>query len=305
MNGALVLNPLTVASRTGQHELLLRCFARGRSFRNVRVVQFDEPELFTSLIGWIAGENSGPVPADLPRERMLQLWSAGLLITEQERQAWPETVRPEIGKGHAHAALLCGDIAELLSTGPVLAPMPPPGDSPLSRSDYCSLSALVAPGDMAAMRRYYAVLCEQGWLRHDASLEKRRVIHNDPVGLRVHHALAAHATALAGTEMKPSFSYFAEHTDGSDLPRHRDRPQCEITISLYLDYLPGPDGVACPWPLVMHTPDGDMVIRQDWNGAAAFRGRFLDHSRPPLPPGHSARFLLLCYVPEHFSGALE
>lgn len=62
-----------------------------------------------------------------------------------------------------------------------------------------------------------------------------------------------------GLELLPTYSYWRAYTKFSDLPKHTDRPSCEISVTVNL----GSDGT--PWPIFMEgTPlelsPGDAAI---------------------------------------------
>ena len=48
----------------------------------------------------------------------------------------------------------------------------------------------------------------------------------------------------AGMRLYPTYSYFRLYKHGDELKRHRDRPACEISVSLNIGQVP-----ADPWPL--------------------------------------------------------
>ncbi len=67
-------------------------------------------------------------------------------------------------------------------------------------------------------------------------------------------------SALAGEPYQPSYVYFGSYRPGATLKPHVDRAQCELSISLLLDYTPEPDG-ASPWPIHLGAP-GAAVPQQ-------------------------------------------
>ena len=85
-----------------------------------------------------------------------------------------------------------------------------------------------------------------------------------------------------------------------------DRPQCEFSISLLVDYSPEPDG-ACGWPLYLEdprTPETIAAADLAVGDGVFYRGRAIFHYRDALPEGHQATLLFMNYVREDFDGRL-
>lgn len=309
MPDSLVLNPMTAARLTlagGEPAVLrLSSYARRRSSRAVDVERAVEPALFAALLAWLNGDPGAALP-ELDLRRRMQFWSEGLLISPDELKAVPSGLRPEISDGHALACALCPQVAGLLRDGPRLPALPQAPDPDLAASGYCLVPPLLAPGDLAALSAFYAALGEGDWLDVGTGEDSgQRGIHNDPAARRLHMALTPYFAALFGQDIKPSYTYAREYYREGALLRHMDRPQCEFTFSLYVDYQPEPAGDLCPWPLIVHAPGGDIVTRQPRSGGLVIRGRTLPHSRPPLPPGHRAMMVFLHYVDAGFAGSLD
>ena len=135
----------------------------------------------------------------------------------------------------------------------------------------------------------------------------RHVAHNDPAGRVLIAALREAVESVVGHPVKPSYSFASLYCAGAELVRHVDRPQCEYTLSLLLDYAPNPGHSAAPWPILLFpSPEKPpLECRQSVGGGLLFQGRRIPHARPPLPEGHRCWVLLLHYVDAQFDGALE
>jgi hypothetical protein len=177
----------------------------------------------------------------------------------------------------------------------------------LAAHGYARLRDVLHPVTLSALRRYYRALIAEGHLPFgDAEWPHRYFAYNAPVLRLLHHELAGLAGQLAGEPVKASFSYLAVYHPGSVLPAHRDREQCEYSISLLLDHTPEPADVS-PWPLYLERPGsgtgpipavlgvGDLLI---------YLGREMRHHREALAPGLTAGYGFLFYVPEGFTGSL-
>jgi hypothetical protein len=175
----------------------------------------------------------------------------------------------------------------------------------LRRARYAVLPDLVPPGLLPALQRYYRALVAEGWVPFgDAQVTARYAAHGEPLARALHARLSGLASALAGEPMKPSYPYFVTYIGGASLAPHRDRPQCELTISLLIDESPRSPGPST-WPLHLETPEGEVALHLHPGEGLAFYGRELLHSRPVLPEGRRSTSLLLHFVPEGFDGPLR
>jgi hypothetical protein len=96
--------------------------------------------------------------------------------------------------------------------------------------------------------------------------------------------------ARSGLTLLPTYSYFRLYKHGDVLRRHRDRPACEISVSLNLGHVS-----AEPWPLFVDGPHGPFAARLDAGDALLYRGIDLPHWRDPFP-GKLALQVFLHYV---------
>lgn len=307
MPSKLVLNPLTygrlVPRDEGTDVLQLRCHARGRSLGYINIDPRKQPDLFDALSAWLDGG-----PAKLPELEPLielELCSQGLLITQREMTAIPEGLGPERGEGRRMAAALCPEAATFLEEGPCILQPPAGADTFLEQQGYCLVPPVISDQDLAALRAYYRMINRNGWLKLKDDESRRRSAHNDPMARLLHHRLTPFLAALAGRDIQPSFAYTGHYEDQTPLNRHLDRAQCEFTFSLLVEYNPEFAGDVCPWPLMIHTATGDVMLHQQYGGGVLFRGRALEHSRPPLPEGHTAQLIFLCYVLPDFADTLD
>jgi len=170
---------------------------------------------------------------------------------------------------------------------------------------YAVVRDLMPPVHVGALRRYYRALVAGGRLpRGDDQVAERYRLHSEPVGMFFHPQLTSLVSRVAGEPVKPSYLYFASYPPGSALPPHVDRPQCEFSISLLVDYVPDPDG-PCGWPLFLEypgLPGGVVSADLGLGDAVLYRGRQLVHYRNPLPEGHHSSSIFLHYVRKSFVG---
>lgn len=210
----------------------------------------------------------------------------------------PPALAPALARALVHAGALCP------------APVAPadrlaPHRAAFAATGHAIVRDLLRPGELAAVRRYYAALLAADLVPFgDRQNARRFSSYNDPVGRFVHARLAGAMAAVAGQPVRPSFSYFFAYLEGAALAPHKDRAQAELSISLQIDHAPAP-AAGTGWPLCFTFDDGgtaeaDLAI----GDAVLYHGRAVTHARGPLAAGHRSSVLVLEYVPIDFAGLL-
>ena len=218
-----------------------------------------------------------PLPATLSREEVFRLAASRIVV--------PETAGREVQE-QWHDAMRKNSAAFL-------------------QKGYLPLRSLIHPFHVAALRRYYRRQLRQGAFRlGDHNNPLRYVAKNEPVAGFFHHQLATTVSAVAGQPVKPSYVYFASYLSGAELTKHTDRPQCEFSITLCLDFSPEP---ACEtsWPIRLDTPQGTVAVYQGLGDGLVYRGTSVPHYRTPLPAGQTSTSIFFHYVAENFEGSLD
>jgi hypothetical protein len=170
---------------------------------------------------------------------------------------------------------------------------------------YAPVSDLIHPFHIAALRRYYRHRIRMGSIRlGDRQSPLRYVAYNDPVARFFHQHIAKTVAAVAGEPVKPSYVYLASYLSGAELKKHTDRPQCEFSVTLCLDFSPEP-ALKTPWPIELDTPGGSVKVYQALGDGLAYRGTRLPHYRGILGEGKTSTSIFFHYVPEEFTGSLN
>jgi hypothetical protein len=91
----------------------------------------------------------------------------------------------------------------------------------------------------------------------------------------------------------PTYSYCRVYRQGDQLPRHKDRPACEFSISLCLACDP-----SNPWPLWIEGPRGASSIIMKPGDAVLYRGVDCPHWRDVFEGEHQAH-LFFHYVDQN------
>jgi hypothetical protein len=173
------------------------------------------------------------------------------------------------------------------------------------RDSYAVLRDLIHPYHLAALRRYYRRLSQTGGMfLGDAQSGHRYITHNEQVALFFHRQLTTLTNRICQAAVKPSYVYVSVYQSGAALPRHTDRPQCEYSISVLIDFVPEPNTQSC-WPLHLITSDGDQALYQSLGDAIFYRGRRLPHYREQLPDGMSSTSIFFHFVDENFADRLD
>lgn len=170
---------------------------------------------------------------------------------------------------------------------------------------HVNVAALIPDAVLGGLQRYYASLVRSGAReRGDAQCPHRYAWHDERLARFWHHQLTRVVGRIVGEPVKPSYAYLAAYTAGARLDAHRDREQCEFTVSLLVDCDPLEGGLST-WPLWVQTGDDETAVRQAPGDGLLFRGRELTHRRDLLGHGQRSTSLLLHYVARSFRGSLR
>ncbi|HEY0985684.1 MAG TPA: hypothetical protein VGD80_01480 [Kofleriaceae bacterium] len=176
-----------------------------------------------------------------------------------------------------------------------------------ARNDHAVLPGLVPAAQLGPLQRYYRALIAEGFVPFgDSTVPRRYAQHNERVARVFLAGLHDAVQTVVRADIKPAYAYFASYREGAELPIHVDRAQCELSISLLVDYEPAIDG-SSPWPLWLHRTRSDdgVAVHQRIGDGIVYRGRKLYHSRTALPEQHRSTHLFLHYVYSDFEGSLD
>jgi hypothetical protein len=175
------------------------------------------------------------------------------------------------------------------------------------REGFAILENLLPTDHVEELGRYFKALAAQGFLPlSDEHGSRRHYAHNHPVANFWHDQLNERVSQLAGRRTKPSYSFASLYVAGGDLFWHTDRPPCEYTVTLLLDYTPLNADGRSPWALKLTGRDGTIrSVHQRIGEALILKGRELKHGRDALADGHSSASLLFHFVNDDYDGVLE
>ena len=170
---------------------------------------------------------------------------------------------------------------------------------------YVTLREIIHPIQLAAIRRYYRQLIDEGFVRFgDQEWPNRFFSARDGLAYFFQEQLTAVIGEIVGQKVKPSFCFFASYRPGSDLKAHRDREQCHYALTVLLDHHLAEDVSA--WPIYVqpsYAPEALPICLGLGDGLLYF-GEEVLHYRPLLAEGHSTHWFLF-WVPESFERSLD
>lgn len=174
-----------------------------------------------------------------------------------------------------------------------------------SDNKYSVLRGVLPRTQIQALREFYRDFEAQGFMKlGDDFVPLRFVAPLEPLASTIHRDLTQLMNSVAGREVKPAYCYASSYLGGADLPAHTDRPQCEFSFSVQIDYRPLPDDGVSPWPLCLDVDGEEKALYLSGGDCLAYKGCELTHYRPRLTEGHRSTSLFLHYVPVEFEGSL-
>jgi hypothetical protein len=115
----------------------------------------------------------------------------------------------------------------------------------------------------------------------------------DPFMESLLEALVPALASKTGVSLVPTFSYVRLYRRGDELTKHRDRPACELSLSLSLGYdAPG------PWALHVESEGEERTVLLEPGDAMIYRGIEVTHWRDPFEGTRTAQ-VFLHYVNEN------
>jgi hypothetical protein len=101
------------------------------------------------------------------------------------------------------------------------------------------------------------------------------------------------AEEVSRLKLFPTYSYFRVYRRGDELAKHKDRPACEISMTLCLGY-----EAEQPWPIFVEGPEGASSVSLAPGDAMVYRGIECPHWREALA-GEKLAQVFLHYVDQN------
>jgi|GEM_PF-614212 len=146
------------------------------------------------------------------------------------------------------------------------------------QSGYAVLRQAIAPASAQFMATY--ALLQQQWPGYYQPEDMFRAAHGryaDAMSESLLLELMPAMEKTTGFSLLPCYSFLRIYGPGAVLPKHLDRPSCEISASLALGFQ-GPS----LWPLCVHADGQDKPIGLAPGDMLAYRGADVPHWRDPF-----------------------
>ena len=127
-----------------------------------------------------------------------------------------------------------------------------------------------------------------GGLDADIQVPGSSAIYGDPVFDQLLADLGNTFSSRVGLRLGPTYSFYRRYVRGNELLPHRDRAECEYSITLHLS-----SATSVSWPIWLREGRGEPEsIDLDPGDGVGYRGPALLHWREPLADDwHSQLFL--------------
>jgi len=121
----------------------------------------------------------------------------------------------------------------------------------------------------------------------DTQVANAPVAYGDPLTDALLENVRARVEQASGVKLWPTYSFFRLYQHGNVLKPHRDRPSCEVSMTLNL----GMDADE-PWPIWIAGPQGTAAVSLNPGDGLIYRGCDCYHWREPFAGRHLAQVFL-------------
>jgi hypothetical protein len=177
----------------------------------------------------------------------------------------------------------------------------------LQTEQYTVLRDIIRPLQLAALRNYFRLLDQKGYLVKEPSRGSqsinRYIWHNESIARFIHHQITKLLNQVVPEPIKPSYTYLSTYKSGAILPRHMDREQCVWNLSLLIDTNPEMD-LSDSWPIYLEIEKEVKAVRLEMGDGVLYRGTDIPHWRDALADGHTVTLIFCHFVPVDFQDSL-
>jgi len=154
------------------------------------------------------------------------------------------------------------------------------------KNKYVHLKNLLDLSNCRDLSNSLIALVNEGKTSKDTQCPKSEAIHGNETFDVLLKDLLPHIEKYSGKRLYPTYSYARLYSPGDELKKHKDRPACEISVTLTLGF----EGDV--WPIFI---DGNQVDMQVGD-AVLYRGMEVEHWRKPYKEGKWQAQVFLHYV---------
>lgn len=150
---------------------------------------------------------------------------------------------------------------------------------------YALLRSLVKEPTLPFFHSYGVKIAESARSnRGDPQMPGTPSVYGDPMMEMLMEELMPHIEEATALQVYPTYAYFRVYRRGDVLARHRDRPSCEISVTLNLGFQ-----AEKPWPIWIEGPRGISCIHIHPGDAMLYRGIECTHWREAFDGDHAAQ----------------
>jgi hypothetical protein len=162
-----------------------------------------------------------------------------------------------------------------------------------AKDKFVMLPAVVQKPLLSSLLKYALKRVALGHVEFEKEAPATPVVYADPMMDMLLINLAPAVERATGLEVYPTFSYFRVYKRGDVLARHKDRPACEIGLTVNLGC-----EAERPWSLFIEGPNGVSALAMEPGDGVVCRGFDCPHWREAFEGEYSVQ-LLLFYVDRH------
>jgi hypothetical protein len=141
------------------------------------------------------------------------------------------------------------------------------------KNNYLHIPGFIKPDLAFALSKEFKDHCVKFNLQGDSQAPNSHSMYDFMPFVRLMVEKVPEVSELLGEKVLPTYTYARVYKEGSELLRHRDRPACEISLTLNLSK-------DKDWPIYFQRPDGSETSKELEPGdAVMYLGCQSDHWR--------------------------
>lgn len=162
------------------------------------------------------------------------------------------------------------------------------------QNNYLHVPGFISPETALSFAREFKDYASKFYLQGDPQAPNSQSMYNFMPFLRLLVNKVPHVSELLGEEVLPTYTYARVYKNSSELTRHRDRPACEISLTVNLSKDNN-------WPIFFERPDkSETSIELEPGDAVLYLGCQADHWRNSFD-GQEYTQLFMHYVKSYGS----
>jgi hypothetical protein len=157
------------------------------------------------------------------------------------------------------------------------------------QNNYLFVPGFIAPEQASLLAKDFKEHCDKFKVEGDPQAPNSSAVYNYMPFVRLLVEKVPEVSELLGEKVLPTYTYARVYKAGSELLRHRDRPACEISLTLNLSK-------DSDWPIYFQRPDSsETCIELQPGDAVVYLGCQADHWREAFA-GNEYTQLFMHYV---------